>query len=826
MIEQHLLPLFAGQAGTPDETGLVGALLYVKDHLAEYEKKDRTLARLKEGLLLKAGPGGPFLKAGELYLGAVYGNANGLETLFGGIGGVYFIAGDYLELSLRRLTHPAGDTDPSEARRRREARGWREFFVRLGVEEWLRVKVQAATAAAPARAWSDDLRKVFDTQERDRIALAFGLLDRHWADYRKLLSVPERQRSGTGQPPPTTVPSEFRQLLATAAWVPVGGGGLARPAAAFVDTPANRQLLGDDATYVDVPIRSRQLLDDLGIRREPDTAAVLARLRRLAEARASDAACLSRLYGSLDRRFVADGEIIAAAFAADPLVCLPGEPARYLRSGEPFWDIVPPAFGECGGLGTHWPGLEGFFVHRLGVRRSPSAEDHGRLLHQLASHGHAGPADEQTFWGVYEGLGLALALAREGVTGAGELPSWWEDLIRRQVFLTDVSGFRSNDGSLFVNDSDELHEVFRGRHGLWFLKLPGNDYPRFHRLIEAARLPFLSRSVKVEAVVPADRVQDREMTARVRAAVPFLVRYLYFKEPTAYKSLEGSGVLAGIGELSVYGCREVQAAASLNGVTVLLTRDVASRFPALFVRRECLADTDALGVELARQLGDPSGLASFAGTVLSKPDANSMERMMRAHKIPPLPVESRPDGGSGEGEARKGPGREKSGQATAVGTQLGCEAFSQDAGGLGEAWDDPADDLLFPGSAEDAGQAEAETSVSVRRGPLSADGGTSPHPARGGWQATQPWIGRHHALLQEPACLTLSSPRATMTRAPPGSDRGRPEAVAATHPVAAGPRTPSPTARTHGRLAAGAKGTLWSACVTSCWGSTAGRPAR
>lgn len=730
MIEQHILPLFAGRMGPSDEASLVGALLYVKDHLAEYEKKDRTLARLKEGLLLKAGPRGPFLKAAELYLGAEYGNVNDLETLFAGIGGVRFASADYLESSLRRLAKPAGDAGPSEAQRRREAKAWKEFLVRLGVEEWPRVLVQPATATAPTRAWSDDLRQVFESRELGSVVLAFGLIDRRWPEYRKLLSVPERRRSGMGQPQPANVASEFNRLLATAAWVPVKGGELARPADAFLDTPANRQLLGDDVAYLDVAVRSRQLLDDLGIRREPDTAAVLARLRALAGGGACDLAQLARLYGFLDRRFAADGEAIVVAFAGEPLVCLPGGPGRYLCSGEPFWEVVPPAFGRCGGLGTHWPGLEGFFVHRLGVRRSPSAQDHGQLLQELASQGGVEPADEQTLWGVYEGLGLALA--REGVTGAAELPAWWEELIRRRVFLADRGGFRANDGALFVNDSDELHEVFRGRDGVWFLKLPGNDYPRFHRLVEAARLPLLSRSVKVEAVVPADQARDGEMTARVRAALPFLVRYLYFKEPATYRSLKSSGVPARLGELSVYACGEVLATVSLNSVSLRLARDVASSFPAIFIRRECLADTDALGVELARQLGDSSGLASFAGTVLSKPDADGMERTMKAHKIPPLPVENDPADQPGGDRARDGEERGSFAPVVVAATAHARDRdVGQEASDLGEAWDVPADDFVFAGEAE-GDQPAADVSRSAGSGQSHAQGSPAPHRPPGG----------------------------------------------------------------------------------------------
>ncbi len=391
VIERSLLPLFKWRllSGTADATEgiLVGATLFVKEHLAEYEKRDSRLVRLKDELLLKATPDGQFFKAVELYLPASYGNANDLETLFEGLGGFYFVSGDYLEASLKRLPRRAGEV-PSDAQRRREVKAWKEFLLRLGVEERPRVTVLPPTATAPARAWSDDFQRVFATGQWDRIFRAFVLIDRWWSEYRKLLSVSARRKTGVGQTLPADVPSEFRQQLVTAEWMPVKGHRLARPADTFLDTPDTRQLLGDHVPYLDAPFRNRHLLDDLGIRREPDTAAALLRLNALAEQEACDFDVLAHLYGFLAQRFATHGEAIAAAFVNWPLICVPGQPACYLHSGEVFWEEVSPAFTEYrGNLKHHWPGLETFFIHGLGVRPSPSAEDYGRLLRRLVSHG-------------------------------------------------------------------------------------------------------------------------------------------------------------------------------------------------------------------------------------------------------------------------------------------------------------------------------------------------------------------------------------------------------------------------------------------------------
>jgi hypothetical protein len=587
------------------------------------------------------------------------------------------------------------------------------LFVRLGVAILPRVATHQATVSSPARAWSDDLCKVFDTHERDRAALAFAMLTRHWAEYRKALFVPERRSGVGGQPQPPNVPSEFLHLVTSSCWVPTGDCGLARPGEIFLNTPTHRQLLGDTVPYLAPGGTNRQMLDDLGVRSEPDTQAVLARLRSLAADEASDSADLARLYGFLERRMAADIEVIVAAFEGEPLICLPGQPSRYVCSREIFWENVSPVFGNCGGLGMHWPALEGFFVQSLGVRRSPSAEDHGRLLRTLASRSEVEPDNEQTLWDVYEGLGLALT--REGVTGAGELPAWWKELISRRVFLTDRGGFRTNDGSLFVNDSEELHEAFRGRQGVWFLKFPGNDYPRFHRLIEAARLPLLSRSVKVEPIVPHDSTQDVETTARVRAVVPLLVRYLYFKEPTTYRSLKATGMLDRLGELSVHTCGKVLAVVTLNGVSLRLAKEVAMSFPNVFIRRESISDTDALGVELARQFPETSGVASFIGTLLPKSDAVSMERAMKAHKIPPLPVENDPaDQPGGDGRRQEEERAEAERLIVAAVAQPENGNADQDACDSEEA---SADAPPFPGEAGEVDQLSADISRASRGQP-------------------------------------------------------------------------------------------------------------
>jgi hypothetical protein len=132
IIAEYILPLFAEDDATQnwqkmDDDFSIGSLIYIKDHLKEYEEAGYQVNRLQDELYIKyVHPEDRWYTCSScLYLSELYGNANRLEQLLNGVPEVYFVHPVYLQRSLeqlaRRLRKPI-DSDTVQGRRRR----WRE----------------------------------------------------------------------------------------------------------------------------------------------------------------------------------------------------------------------------------------------------------------------------------------------------------------------------------------------------------------------------------------------------------------------------------------------------------------------------------------------------------------------------------------------------------------------------------------------------------------------------------------------------------------------------------------------------------------------------
>src|SRR5262249_10871456 len=153
----------------------------------------------------------------------------------------------------------------------------------------------------------------------------------------------------------------------------------------------------------------------------------------------------------------------------------------------------------------------------------------------------------------------------------------------------------------------------------------------------AAGIPLLSEAVSVGHMDPSRLHDEPQLTARCRAVIPYVLRYLFFRENETYREKEEAGDLAKLSGLSVLGCDDPEVEATLCGVSARVRQRFSSRLPQVFVAREAAEDLDGLAIELAGMLGGSEGLGSFVAALLAKGEAGSMERFMRAKGIPELP---------------------------------------------------------------------------------------------------------------------------------------------------------------------------------------------
>ena len=770
IIKEYVLPAFESTDDNAnwkrkDDGFRHGSVEYIKDHFADCEKSAGLVDRLRRSLWIKfVHPNGNvYTRLNELYLPRTYGNKNRLEILFKGLDSIKFVDPAYLQHSLARHKKPGLKEDELAKAEKKLASNWGEFFSKLGVESTLRVNAPPS-ADSPEAVKSDDLERLIQTQDATRLATALRLLDQNWDRYRPLLEF-ERYTEVRGKRySHGTSATTFSRQIRQSGWIPTRQHGLCQPAAVCLDTLENRDLLGEHVPYLNVELKNTGFVADLGIRIRPAVSAVLDCLENLSAGQVSDTPRFRRLYTYLDQAFQADSEAIASAFRDQPLIHVPGNPARFRKSSEVFWKDASDLFGGSRVyLVNHWKELKEFFVTKLEVPLTPSPQDYVDLLKELSEQTTLTLRDEGTVWQVYKIIDRHLAEAETDDDGPGE---WWQDFLESELFWTDRRAFWPHDGNILVNDRDEYYELFKGRPDIGFLNIPPNQYPSASRLIAKAKLPMLSESVRVVSVSPDNPRPEPTMTALIREATPFLIRYLFFREYDLYSKLEESRILQQLPSTSVQVCDALSVTLELCGGRVTVKQDVAADGLSILVQRDALDPQDRVSVILSDILGNPRGLSSFVGLLLARKGRESMERLMTAQRIPPMPpAETAFDPESGP------PAEDLREEELVFGVELHNkrepDATSEtDLGGSGQVGDEWAESPPADTKCERSGSEPKPTLVEPDAAERLSDG----TPESNGKSRDPVGTGRGHSVTPSSSSgsPTAESPRSTSESSPAG----------------------------------------------------------
>ncbi len=407
LIREHMVPLFRGDdwRTTRDDDFRYGCVEYVKDHWEECRKSPGLTNDLKASLWVRIEESdNRYTRPGWMYLSNVYGNTKPLKALFRNLDSIRFVDSVYLKRAIERLKErkaraKRGKVTPKDRKKLRDE--WRQFFVDLGVETTIRVDPEPTTAM-PNEADSPDLEKVLNTGEVERITLALSLLDSNWEHYARWMETKQFQAHRGRMLDLGTVNTQFGSLLTDSAWIPVQGGGLAKPEKVFFDHPATRDLLGDTVVYLAVPITNDEFIGAIGIHREPTVEAAIRRLQQLARSGSLDRELFERLYTFLQTHYHEASSAIDDAFRREALIHIPTGIPRVLRADQVFWKDCATLFGGSRGyLEPIYPHHRKFFRNQLEVPESPAPEDYADRLRELADGGVADAACEKVVWALY-----------------------------------------------------------------------------------------------------------------------------------------------------------------------------------------------------------------------------------------------------------------------------------------------------------------------------------------------------------------------------------------------------------------------------------------
>ncbi len=687
IIEKHIIPIYEkDNLKQKSSDVLLGYVRYIKDNIDKYEKesnKEDSLKRLKKSILIrivKDTEGKNWYAHPEnIYLPKIYGNENDLETLFEGID-VNFVHSCYIEdilekaHSLRSKLKGKGkkwkkkhkeyvkraeeQLKKIEDRKNKQIKEWKEFFVKIGVNEIPKViyyegpisyedkyptseEIEYSTYGDSIKDWrlSNEFEKLFDHLTPQKLSILLTLMDAYWAKkYSNYLKMEyewfyyhERHK---------TLESSFIRDLKEKIRVPTTQNTLAKPSEVFVNKPEIREVLGDTVPYLATKIENEDFIKAIGINTEASVENVLNYLKALVKQKCKDKNKFEKLYGFLNKHFEDNEKSIRQSFYNAPLIYVPNTEKMFFTIHEVLWKDVSEVFGENRAyLEKHYSKLKYFFVEKLGVSEKPSPKDYADVLVDLSEKDEIIDEDKQVILKIYEELNEHLN--PDNVDEPISEEGWWGDFINKSIFFVENNKFWHNEGNVLINDNQELYNLFKNREEIAFLWLPPNYHPaKIKFFIEASELQYLSKVVEVIPDFDESSCSKHEgLTKKILDFIPYILRYLYWKEYREYENLKKNKFFEKIKNLEVYTIDKLQVKYSINNMDVSTTalRNCLLYENKLYISKEFENNTDYIAIELSKLFGEIRGLDTFIISIFDKQTKEKIENLMEAKDIGELP---------------------------------------------------------------------------------------------------------------------------------------------------------------------------------------------
>jgi hypothetical protein len=317
IIENHILPIYKGDNWRNNVNQLLGYVCYIKDNLSEYEIESRKrndsylnenpLKSLEMSVLIKTDRN-EYLRPTDIYIPAIYGNSNELETLLLGIQDVYFVSSEYIIQDLIKINTASDKLE--------KIKKWREFFIKIGVHTVPKIDVKIETEYGKSNKGncysqeytiysSSHILGILKTGNVDKNQKLAKLLDSNWVYYKKYKSWQSYYYSNGSFHPYTPNDADWFTIIKIADWLPTIKGKLANPSEIFLAEPETVSILGDSIPYLAITLNNPDFIKNLGIKSKitdsQDYADLLLTLSRKKELDEKDEELVLKIYQQLNK---------------------------------------------------------------------------------------------------------------------------------------------------------------------------------------------------------------------------------------------------------------------------------------------------------------------------------------------------------------------------------------------------------------------------------------------------------------------------------------------------------------------------------------------
>ncbi len=705
IIENHILPVYKSEIWKQkDSRTLIGYIRYIKDNIDRYEREsDKKLKAnktfweeedIKESLLIRINKNSEgkewYDNPKNIYLPKIYGNENDLEKLFEGIN-VGFVHNCYLEQELKQIKREIADlrnklkskkwkkkhkkevkkikTQLKQLKKEKNKKieKWKKFLLKIGVNEIPKVEHyegqilykdkyptaeerEYSTSTCNVKDWrlSKEFNELLERSEPEKIKILLTILDHNWKNkYSKYIEMNyqwfyynERNK---------TLQSSFIRDLKEKIKVLTTKNTLARPTEVFLNKHEICEILGDTVPYLAVEIKNEDFIKTLGINTEANIDCVLNYLKALVEQKSKDEKKFEELYKFLDEHFddEEEGNKIKEEFNEETLIFVPDSEKKYYSAKEVIWKDVSNIFGKNRVyLEKYYPKFKKFFVEKLGINEKPIPKDYADVLCSISKKEKISNEDKEIIIRIYEELNRNLN--PNEVENPMFEEEWWEDFIKKPIFFTNKGDFWSNDRDIFINDNELYYELFKDEENIAFLWLPENYHPdKIKFFIKYSGLRYLSKNIEIKPLIEETikYSQDKNFTDRIRNILPYVLRYLYWRENEDYEKLKMEGILQRIGmiEVNLVENLRVEYLIKIDDIKTIVKKSekrcvYCYDCDKLFLDKKDGSIYD-LAIEFSKIFGAIKGLDNFVMHIME--NFSSIEKIMEAKNIKELPSQEK-----------------------------------------------------------------------------------------------------------------------------------------------------------------------------------------
>jgi len=675
IIENHILKIYDdGSFKNKSKEKRIGYIRYIKDHLDDYEKgfneelkkryyysyydysNKKPLDRLKKSLYLKSyqliDNKEEYKKPNEIYLSKEYGNKNHLEKLFKNIEDIYFIHNEYIEdiLETYKKFKRYKDKKNYIKEKSKEIKEWQEFFIKIGVNEILRIQEtenhdlttqdleRLRKGEKGNLEWfrnfeSEDLEKLLQKINKERSKYLLKHLDSNWEklkEYKKFI-YEWSYRSGAKSKSNNDYDANWILLLKNSSWIYNSKSSFSKPLEVFLDKKEIRDLLGDSVHYVNIEIKNKDLIESLGINTQAKVDVVLNYLKVLVKNQHKDLEIYKNLYKFLCKNFDKESERIVDSFRENAIIYVSDSKKLYHNSKEVIWKDMSIIFGQHKAyLEKHYSELRSFFVDQLKVNENAHPKDYADVLLKMSeSKERLTQEQEQKLWKIYQELNRYLNPSETESLISRE--DWWENFIKNIKLWSNKNEWQSTD-FIYINDNKEFYELFKNK--IHFVKLPDDDYHRISFFLKSIKIPYLSKSVKMQLINDEKGTYEEELTQTIRKFMPYIVRNLYNSNHNHYQLLKTEGILQKFFLIECYSYNRLQVKLNLGNYSVDTQRDILLVGNKLYIKKDRIDDTELIAMELGKQLSEND----FITLLFLKKDDSKIEEYLKKKEIPELPL--------------------------------------------------------------------------------------------------------------------------------------------------------------------------------------------